>query len=378
MTLTYSSLVLDALILVAEKDYPLLSQCISSVLLYSDPTPRTVYIIYAGKFPPVVHVPPTVPIPEIHVLKETIVYSFISKQAITDHLKARWQTLGLTLSAASSQAYRAASWYWQQLLKLLVFQAFPTIADHVLIFDADARLVRRTTMVRRDGRVTLPSGYPLCWYSFPNNSDSNDKQSKDQLVSQAEAHSHIRHARRLIPGWELTSTQSGMAHGLVVTRSTLTELIHAAEVTANAPFADAFTDAVNSTSWNAASEYVIYHHFAMRYFPGQHVVVPRVIVDAIIQANGKVALSKLSFMSAENLINWFYDRWSSDGMASKPNVNWKEVDQVGLHSFKDAEQRLNHMDYFADDDLQEKAVRSLRARGVVLLCLNATGEVQLC
>ncbi|MET9444369.1 hypothetical protein [Streptomyces sp. NPDC006610] len=187
----------------------------------------------------------------------------VSSQAVRAYLRA----LGRDSSTAS--------WYFQQLAKLLCFAVLPVDApQHILVVDADFVFLMDTAFVDNRGRSVLPYGYPLSWHPGP--SDAHRLPAR---------HSALEAAGRLVPGWVPVDAYSGMQHHIVFDRDILNALLQQAEDAHGMPFWQAFLRTADPGKWTGASEYVLYRHFAARFYPGR---VRHRHVDAVdvIQGEG--------------------------------------------------------------------------------------------
>lgn len=64
---------------------------------------------------------------------------------------------------AKGSIYPHVSWYYQQLLKLCVFEVIEGLGDNVLILDSDFAFMRPLPFLTVDGRALLARGYPFRW-----------------------------------------------------------------------------------------------------------------------------------------------------------------------------------------------------------------------
>ncbi len=207
-----------------------------------------------------------------------------------------------------------ASWYLQQLLKFYVFEVIEGVADRVLILDADFVISRPIAFVGPGDRSLLAYGYPFSWL-----------RQTDDYPDTVE-HVHVDFARSLVPGWAPQHAFSGMQHHMLFDRAIVEDLFDRVKSASGLPFWRAFMEAVEVEKWNAASEYVLYHHFALQYH-----------ADAIEARH--VATEDLIF-DAERPIPWpLFERIASE----------TDAQAVGLHGFVELEQRLRTMDYIPDD-----------------------------
>ena len=232
-----------------------------------------------------------------------------------------------------------ASWYYQQLLKFYVFEAIEGLLDHVLILDSDFMIARPTQFVNDHGKAMLAYGYPFKWL-----------QGTTDYPQEVE-HIHATFAAELIPGWSPRHCYSGMQHHMLLERRIVKDLFEVVEQRWRRPFWEAFIHLVDVEKWNAAAEYVIYHHFAL--WRHQEKVVLR-----------HLNACDLIFDSEEPCPSWEV----IDGLA--------EVDAhgaVGFHGFLKLRERLATMDYIPDNLKQEL----LQAQQLVFKLTLFEGTLQI-
>ncbi|MFD1833320.1 hypothetical protein ACFSJS_27315 [Streptomyces desertarenae] len=205
-----------------------------------------------------------------------------------------------------------ASWYFQQLAKLECFDVLPADApEHVLVVDADFVFLRDTAFVDARGRSLLPYGYPLSWHPGTR---------AHRLPAR---HSALEAAGRLVPGWLPVDAYSGMQHHMVFDRTVLGDLVRRARNAHGMPFWQAFLRTADPVKWTGASEYVLYRHFAARFFPER---VRHRHVDAadVIQAEGPGGFALPEVVAA---------------------ARGTSLRAVGCHRFLNYTERLATMDY---------------------------------
>ena len=224
-----------------------------------------------------------------------------------DDIKARLQH--------QNSQYNNSSWYYQQLLKFYVFEAIPNLQSHILILDSDFFVSQKLEFLTDGDRAIFSYGYPFKWLLGTNNYPAENQ------------HSHIDFAERFIPGWHPVNPFSGMHHHILLNQEIVKKLFVRVEDTHQKEFWQAFIDHVKVEKWNAASEYVIYYHFAMKFYP-----------ERVISRHLKSC-------------DFIHDRTKNDltlGIA-KNTFETGEFATVGCHSFLDLRARLKTMDYIPDD-----------------------------
>lgn len=151
--------------------------------------------------------------------------------------------------------YDHASWYYQKLLKFYVFEVIKDASDHLLVLDADFVFRQKTAFITPDGKSILAHGYP-----FKSLLSAHE-------YSEVVDHILVEFAERFVLGWKAMSSFSGMQYHIVFQKEIMADLFSTVESYHKAPFWQAFMNTVQVDKWDAASEYVIYHHFALSRYP---------------------------------------------------------------------------------------------------------------
>ena len=294
----FSTTNMDVIIPVAPKDYPKLTGCIDGIVRSSLTPIRHVYIVARRESEP----------PHLRQVAGRPVFWIdeASYPFTIDHIAQ--------LLARKGSIHHHASWYYQQLLKLYVYRVIPDLLDRVLILDADCHFAQRLPFSTRDGKAILASGYPFEWLL--------DTREYPRQVT----HVHAQHARRLVPGWSPQSCFSGMQHHILLDEDIVEELLAGVEQRCGQAFWEVFIDSVDVTRWNAASEYVLYHHYALWKHPERveirHLTSCDIICDADEGFDALAAMSALRDTGAYQV--------------------------VGCHAFLDLRKRLQSMDYIPE------------------------------
>lgn len=283
---------IDVVIPVAAKDLPKLPFCLHGIAKHSKPAIRRIYVLS----PQEITLPPTQNGVPVQYLSEAA-FPF-TKQNICNAIERRG-------------GYQNGSWYYQQLLKLYVFRAIPGLLPNVLILDSDYVWLEDTPFLTEDGRALLAFGYPFKWLL--------DAREYPRKVD----HVHAEFARRLVPGWTPQHPFSGMQHHMLFQADILEELLTLVEHTHDQPAWRAFVDHVTVEKWNAASEYVLYHHFTLDRHPERvalrHLHACDIVHDAEDQ---KMAMERF------------------DALRERRNLQ-----AAGCHAFLGLRDRLQTMDY---------------------------------
>jgi hypothetical protein len=172
------------------------------------------------------------------------------------------------------------------------------------------------------GRAFLCYGYPFRWLA-------GAESVTDYGAAVEVTHSHIEHAQRLIPGWELANAFSGMQHHQLVDRDILEAMLVEAEQARGRPFWQCFVDAVEPMKWNGASEYVLYFHYALTRYARRVLARHLYGLDIIHDADEPIAGDRKGI-----------------SLGQRPDI-------IGCHGFTSLRKRLETMDYIPDDVRQQ-------------------------
>ncbi|SDM33508.1 hypothetical protein SAMN04489726_1091 [Allokutzneria albata] len=256
------------------------------------------------------------PIRTIHVVSREPVAGHDRRVRWLDESKVMPGAADIAGAVHSTPARQGnASWYFQQLLKLRCFELLGSDApDHVLVVDADIAFATDMSFVDKYGRAQLALGYPLRW------------SAPAEPAVLPDRHSAIDAASRLVPGWRPVDHFSGMQHHMVFDRVVLTDLVRRAEAAHGAPFWQAFLRTREPSKWTGASEYVLYRHFACRFFP-ERVAMRHLSAVEVIHSGDTEDFRLADVLAA--LGGGFH--------------------AVGCHRFLDYDERVATMDYIPDD-----------------------------
>ncbi|GES76665.1 hypothetical protein RCL2_000406400 [Rhizophagus clarus] len=216
--------------------------------------------------------------------------------------------------------YNHSTWYYQQLLKFYIFRVIPDLLENVLILDCDFIFKEEVSFITDDGKAILAYGYPFKWIL-------NTTKYPEKVK-----HSHIDFAKRFVPTWKIMNSFSGMHHHLLFQKHITESLFKHVETYHEKDFWKAFMDAVDIKKWNAASEYVIYFHFAVKNYPN----------DLELRHLNSYDLIYDSEESGNDILQIF-DQFTQ----------YTEYKAVGFHSFLNIKERLKTMDYVTES-LQKK------------------------
>lgn len=282
---------IDVVIPIAVKDTEKLINSLSSLLLNCSTPIRHVYLICSSS--------------QLNFTNRLNVKIVLEKQfpfALKD--------LEHALNAKGS-THPHATWYYQQLLKLYVFDVLDDLCDNVLILDSDFAFNRPIAFLTDEGHALLARGYPFSW-TVTENADVKPK------------HSHIDFCKKLVPGWSLCDNFTGMHHHILLKKQITKSLFDEVEKHHCMPFWMAFMECVEVHKWNAASEYILYYHYSLQKFP--HDTVTR-------------------HLEAFDIIH------DCDENIEEATRKWKNMienvacDAIGCHGFVDLRRRLRTMDY---------------------------------
>lgn len=219
--------------------------------------------------------------------------------------------------------YSNSSWYYQQLLKFYIFDTIPDLLPNTLILDVDFFISQPLAFLTNQGQAILSYGYPFKWLL-----NTRDYPKENH-------HSHIEFARRFVPQWFPVNPFSGMHHHILFKKEIITKLFSVVENHHHQYFWQTFLDNIEFYKWNAASEYVIYYHFARQFFP-------------------KTVISR-HLKSCDFIHDHQENSFTLD--VAKNILEQGIFDTVGCHGFLNLRARLKTMDYIPDD-LRERMLTS--------------------
>lgn len=225
-------------------------------------------------------------------------------------------TLADIHSVLSSMGYANSneSWYFQQALKLGLFNYLESDSQRVLQVDADFTFIRPIEFVASDGRSMLPYGYPFTWQ--PGVSDHTIPEN----------HAAISSAARLIPGWQPVDAFSGMQHHMVFDRAILAQLFSTVQEAHGKPFWDAFFHSVETSKMAGISEFVLYRHFA-------HSNAPDSVTSRHVNTTDIIQPTQTAPYTLEQAVR-------------APKASHAQA--VGCHRFRNFEGAIRTMDYIPD------------------------------
>lgn len=286
---------IDVVILVAVKDTDKVHGCLAGILRNSLNPIRRVYIVTPEKFA----LDSSLGLHVDWVLDAEFPFSL--------------DDLRVILSAKGS-THENASWYYQQLLKFYAFRVLDGLSEDFLILDSDFIITKQVQFLTEDGKGVLAYGYPFKW-----------------LLGTMEYPKHVEHvhadfAANLIPEWCPQHSFSGMQHHMLFHRTILEDLFALVEKAGKEEFWRAFINRVDVRKWNAASEYVIYHHFALWRHPDKVVTHHLNAQDLVFDSDEKEVYRELVETLGQQ------DQFSA----------------LGFHGFLKLRERLATMDYIPD------------------------------
>jgi hypothetical protein len=303
MAVTSSLPGIDVLIPVAPKDADALDTCVESLLKHCRNPVGAIHVVADPAFPRAASYPAAV-----HWIDERDAVPSVAD-------------IDRALRSAGHD-HGNASWYFQQLVKLGCFALLGAHApEHVLVIDADYALVGDVTFVDDRNRAQLALGYPFRW------------ELGTTRPAMPERHSAPASAARLVPGWRPVDPYSGMQHHMVFDRTVLTSLVERVEREHRRPFWEAFLATLEPGKWTGASEYVLYRHFACRFF-GERVVTRHLPAVDVIQSDAPGGFTLSQVVDA---------------------LRTTEFSAAGCHRFLNYAGRLATMDYIPEELRREIA-----------------------
>lgn len=142
-------------------------------------------------------------------------------------------------------------WYFQQLLKLSVFDVIKTDKPYILIFDSDC-IMKKPVSFFQDGHPLFATG----------------------LTEYTE--SYFIHMNKIIPGLDRQIPEiSGVTHHSLFSREILGELLSKIERIHGIPWWQALLSHVSPESYFAGmSEYELYFNYCLAFHPGLYMLRP--------------------------------------------------------------------------------------------------------
>lgn len=159
-------------------------------------------------------------------------------------------------------------WYYQQLIKLCLYDYLPTAASHVLILDSDIILRKPITFFSPEGKIYLAP---------------NDEYNEP----------YFTHMSKLIPDLLKVTPYSGVSHHMMTCREHLHKLLIHIERIHGRPAWIAMLELVNPAYYGSSgmSEYEILFNYSLTYFPNEYMLRP-LIIDTfamLSEVNGSTA-----------------------------------------------------------------------------------------
>lgn len=146
-------------------------------------------------------------------------------------------------------------WYYQQLIKLYLYEYLPTSASHVLILDSDV-IIRKPINFFKDGKICL---------------SINDEYHEPYFI----------HMDKLIPGLTGIPPYSGICHHIMTCREHLQAFLRHVERIHGMFAWMAMLSLVTPENYKASgmADYELYFSYCLRYFPDEYVIRPLRIVN---------------------------------------------------------------------------------------------------
>lgn len=152
-------------------------------------------------------------------------------------------------------------WYFQQLIKLCLYDYLPTSASHVLILDSDVIIRKPVNFFTADGKTFLA---PNDEYNAP----------------------YFTHMAKLIPGLARVHPYSGVCHHMMTRRDHLIAFINHVERIHKKPAWIAMLELVDASDHGGSgmSEYEILFNYFFTYFPNDY-LMRLLIIDNLSTLN---------------------------------------------------------------------------------------------
>eukprot|EP01083_Nonionella_stella_P059742 156390_1 len=155
-----------------------------------------------------------------------------------------------------------ATWHFQQLLKLYIFQLDALdVLDNVLILDSDFIVMKHIEFIDKNGKGILANGYPI-WSDFTECGTKCGNTMLDKpdywltkLIPNLTVSKHDIDNDQII--------YSGILHHMLLKRNVMKRLFDVVERYHQCPFWQAFINSVKVSVWNDISEYSLYYHYVL-------------------------------------------------------------------------------------------------------------------
>ena len=142
-------------------------------------------------------------------------------------------------------------WYYQQLVKLCVYDYIGSSASHILLLDSDVIIRTPVNFFTEDGKICFATGLE---YNEP----------------------YFIHMAKLIPGLTKIGPHSGVCHHMMTCREHLQGFLTHIERIHGLPAWIAMLSLVDPEQFRYAgmSEYELYFNYCLKYFPDKYSIRP--------------------------------------------------------------------------------------------------------
>jgi hypothetical protein len=145
-------------------------------------------------------------------------------------------------------------WYYQQLVKLCVYDYIGSSASHILLLDSDVIIRNPVKFFTEDGKTCF-------------------------AMSTEHWEPYFIHMAKLIPGMRKIGPHSGVCHHMMTRREHLHGFLTHIERIHGLPAWMAILSVVDPEQYQYAgmSEYELYFNYCLKYFPDEYVLRPLII-----------------------------------------------------------------------------------------------------
>jgi hypothetical protein len=146
-------------------------------------------------------------------------------------------------------------WYYQQLIKLYLYDYLPTTSSHILILDSDV-ILRRPIKFFKDDKICF---------------SINDDYYEPYFI----------HMDKLIPGLKGLPPYSGVCHHIMTRREHMKTFLTHVERIHGMPAWKAMLSLVNHEDYKGSgmADYELYFSYCLQYFPDEYIIRPLYIVN---------------------------------------------------------------------------------------------------
>ena len=176
-------------------------------------------------------------------------------------------------------------WYYQQLLKLYIFEIYDFKTDNVLIFDSDILLLKNMNFFDENNKIKLYK-----------------RLTGDKMIHEP----YVKTMNYILPNLNVNNNDSGICHMMMFNKQIIKQLFIDIEKIHNKPLWKVCLDGVNNYvnkygySMSILSEYELYYHYIKNYYFDKFV-----FIDDFKYLD--IAYNKFDFYRNKNKYNFIAD-----------------------------------------------------------------------